>query len=139
MPLYNWIKCNDGDFRFTRKKPRLSIEANEKDGKSWVIVYDEYIKEFDLSPIYKKLLKTMKKKALLQLKFIETWERFKLTEIDIETEKLKNMLANNGDGMTIEQSLIHLSKWLGYRLNPKEITVIEYFNILRQYGQNNKR
>lgn len=84
------------------------------------------------------MLKTMRKKALLQLKYVETWERFKLTEIDIETERLKNMLTNNGDGMTIEESLIHLSKWLGYRLNVKETTVVEYFNILKQYGKDHK-
>ena len=48
------------------------------------------------------------------------------------------MMKNNGDGMTIDQSLIHLSKWVGYRLNPKEITVVEYFNISEQYGKANQ-
>jgi hypothetical protein len=32
-----------------------------------------------------------------------------------------------------------LSKWIGYRLNPKEISVVEYFNILAQYGKANKK
>jgi hypothetical protein len=41
--------------------------------------------------------------------------------------------------MTIEQTLIYLGKWLGYRLNPKEINVIEYYNILDEYGKANKK
>ena len=77
----------------------------------------------------------MWKKALLELGFVETWDQFKLTEIKIEVERLKNMMKNNGDGMTIEQSLIHLSKWLGYHLNTKKITVLEYFNLMAEYGK----
>ena len=81
----------------------------------------------------------MKKKALIELEYVETKERFKLTEIEIQETKLKEMLANTGSGMTIEESLIHLSKWIGYRLNTKEICVVEYFNILKEYGKANTK
>lgn len=138
MPLENWIKCNAGDYRYSRKNPNLQKKVNETDAENWIRIYDQYIIKYDLSPLYKKMLKTMQKKALLQLEFVETWERFKLTQIEIEAERLKNMLVNNGEGMTIDESLVYLSKWLGYRLNIKETTVVEYFTILKQYGKNNK-
>ena len=40
--------------------------------------------------------------------------------------------------MTIDESLIYLSKFMGYRLNPKEITVIEYYTLLDHYGKANQ-
>ena len=79
----------------------------------------------------------MKEKAVYELEFVDSRDRFKLTEIELKEIELKSMIDNNGKGMTIDESLIYLSKWLGYRLNPKEINVVEYFTILDQYGKAN--
>jgi hypothetical protein len=89
--------------------------------------------------MYKKLLNAMKKKALLEVDFIVTRERFKLTEIEMQIANLDAMLNNKGSGVTIEQSLIHLSKWLGSWINVKAITTKEYFNLIEEYGKENKR
>ena len=81
----------------------------------------------------------MRKKALLEVDFIITRERFKLTEIEMQIANLDAMLMNKGSGVTIEQSLIHLSKWLGSWINVKTITTREYFNLMEEYGKENKR
>ena len=81
----------------------------------------------------------MKKKALLEVDYILTRERFKLTEIEMQIANLDAMMMNGGNGMTIEQSLIHLSKWLGSWVNAKEISTKEYFNLMNEYGKENKR
>lgn len=139
MPLENWILCNDGDARFARKKVNTTDKETDKettkDGENWTRIYDSYIKKYGLSKLYLKMLEAMRKKALLELDYVETWEQFKLTEIQIEVEKLKNMVNNNGEGMTIEQSLVHLSKWVGYYLDKKKITVVDYFNLMAEYGK----
>lgn len=135
LPLYNWIKCTDGELRYTR----IGEKGTEQmDAEAWMQLYDEYIKRYDLGKLYKKMLKVMREKALIELKYVETRDRFELTNIEIKEAELVKMMKNNGDGMTIDQSLIHLSKWVGYRLNPKEITVVEYFNISEQYGKANQ-
>jgi hypothetical protein len=102
----------------------------------WQNLYDQYIKKYGLGKLYKRLLNVMKEKAVCELEFVSSRDRFKLTEI--EEAELKSMIDNNGKGMTIEETLIYLGKWLGYRLNPKEINVVEYFTILDQYGKANK-
>tara|TARA_R110002126_G_scaffold81640_1_gene201004 strand:- start:192 stop:605 length:414 start_codon:yes stop_codon:yes gene_type:complete len=137
MPLKNWIKCNEGDLRFARKKIQPKDKEIKTDSENWVLIYDGYIEKFGLGELFKKMLETKRKKALLECEFIETWEQFKITEINIEVQKLNNMMRNNGDGMTIEQSLIYLSKWLGFHLNTKKITVTEYFNLMAEYGKGN--
>lgn len=80
----------------------------------------------------------MRKKAMLELDFVITGDRFKLNEIEIEQTRLNTMLQNGGNGMTMDESLIYISKWLGTWLNAKQITVREYFNLLEQYGKANK-
>lgn len=139
MPLANWIQCTGGDLRYTRKNIDPESKETEEDAQAWAAIYDDYLKRFGLGKMYLKLLETMRKKALLELDFIITGQRFKLTEIKIEEERLKTMLNNNRQGVTIEQSLIHLSKWLGYHLSPKKITVSEYFNLLEEYAKTNKK
>jgi hypothetical protein len=135
MPLHNWIKCNDGDFTFTRKGTKGS---KEKDYEAWVVVHDEYLKEYGLGKMYKRMLNQMKKKAQLELDYVLTENRFKLTLIEMEEQKLKSMLNTAGTGISIDQSLIHLSKWLGYWIKSKEINVKEFFNLTKEYERLNK-
>lgn len=119
---------------------RKGEEGNEEnDIIAWEKIYDSYIKEYGLSDVYKKLLNAMKKKALLEVDFIITRERFKLTEIEMQIANLDAMLMNKGSGVTIEQSLIHLSKWMGSWINVKTITTRDYFNLMEEYGKENKR
>jgi len=139
FPLFNWIKCNEGDFRYMRKEFSAHEEMTGNDQKAWEILYDQYLQKYGLSKLYKKMLGIMREKALLECTFVMTRDRFKLTQIEIKEAELSSALANNGNGMSIEEALIYLSKWLGYRLNVKEISVVEYFNMLEQYGKANKK
>jgi len=135
LPLYNWIECHNGKFEYTRKG---SEGTPEEDILAWQSIYDAYIHEFGLTDVQKKLFDAMKKKAILELDYVITGDRFKLTEIEIALAKLNSMLMNRGSSMTIEQALVHMSKWLGQWINAKNITVKEYFNLLKEYGKANK-
>ena len=137
--LDNWMKCTDGDLRFVRINPDLETEETEEDQKEWYRIYDQYIIKYKLSAMYLKLLKTLQKKALLELEFVKTREQFKLTQLSIEEEKLRMMLNNKGNSMTIEECLIHLSRWLGGSLlNKKTLTAEQYFDLINEYGKFNK-
>jgi hypothetical protein len=136
LPLHNWIKCTSNELTYVRRDKN---GTEEEDIEAWQRIYDSYISEYGLSDMYKKLLNAMKKKALLEVDYIVTRERFKLTEIEMQIANLDAMLNNKGSGVTIEQSLIHLSKWLGSWINVKAITTKEYFNLIEEYGKENKR
>jgi hypothetical protein len=136
LPLYNWIKCTSNDLKFVRKDKK---GTEQEDIEAWERIYDSYIAEYGLNEVYKKLLNAMKKKALLEVDYILTRERFKLTEIEMQIANLDAMMINGGNGMTIEQSLIHLSKWMGSWINAKDISTKEYFNLMNEYGKENKR
>lgn len=136
IPLENWKYCLDGNFNYVYKNS--SKYYGQKEVKIWLDIYDNYIKVKGLTDVHLKHLELLRKKAICELDYVITNERFKLTLIEIEETKLKNMLANGGNGITIEQALVHLGKWIGERVKIKEITASEYFVLLEEFGRANK-
>jgi len=135
LPLYNWIKCTNGEKKYVRK----SKEGNEKnDNEAWEIIYNEYLKKYGLQKSYKRYIEQLKKVVNAELDFVIKGDRFKLTISEMEAQKMKSMLNNMNYGMSIEQTLIHLSKWIGYFIKTKEISVVEYFNLLNEFERSNK-
>lgn len=130
LPLWNWIKIMDGDVHFIRKNVH---DGNEiADQTIFDEIFDDYINEFGLSKMHRKLLDAEKKRAMLELDFVLTKNRFKLTEIDMQIAKIENMLKNAGSGISIEQSLIHISKWMNTWINAKSITTREFFVLSKE-------
>lgn len=135
LPLDNWIKCNNGDITHVRIKNEEGTE--EEDELIWENIYDSYIKEFGLDKMYKKMLDSMRKRAELELDYVITGDRFKLTLINMEITRMEQLMSNAGVGMSIPETLIHLSRWMGSFINTKNITTREYFTLLKEYGKAN--
>lgn len=136
LPLWNWIKIMDGDVHFIRKN---IDDGNEiADQTIFDEIFDQYINDFGLSKMHRKLLDAEKKRAMLELDFILTKNRFKLTEIDMQIAKIQNMLKNAGSGISIEQSLIHISKWMNSWINAKSISTREFFILTKEMERVNK-
>ena len=137
LPLYNWIKITEKrEYIYTRKD--LKKGTDELDIRAYEIIYEVYIATFGLNKLYKKVLEQMKKKALAELDFVITGDRFKLNLVEMELKKLESMLNNNNSDASIDTTLVHLSKWVGTWLNAKDITVKEYFNLVNEIQKENK-
>lgn len=137
IPLYNWIKINEGKIEYCRKE--LEVGKTEDDYRAYIKIMDGYIKEFGLLKLQKRIFQVMKKKAIHELNFVLTGERFELTLAEMELAKLNMMLSNNGSETTIEQVLVHISKWMGTWINAKTITAREYFNLVKEFERSNKK
>jgi hypothetical protein len=139
MPLLNWMKITEeNDMRYMFKNIDQIDPGIDLD-EAWHTVYDDYLRRFGLSKMYKRLLEVKKKKALLELDYVITRDRFNLTLIEMEESNLEAMLRNKGEGVSITTALVYLSKWLGYRLDPRDTTALEYFKIMELYGKENKQ
>jgi len=125
------MKCLDDDWRYVNKKP-IDHPDNEK---RWEHLYDQYLQRFGLGDKFERYLNALKQKAILQCEYITTNDRFVLNKIEIEDARIKGMQIHFGDGGSIDTSLIYLGKWLGYPLKIKETTVVEYYEILNEYGK----
>ncbi len=125
MPLYNWHKCMEGEYKYVRfdeKEDTKNVEIFEK-------VYSDK---------FKHQIELIKKIAILQCEYLISKNRFKLTQIEVENTKLEAIKKETGVGMTLQQTLIYLSKWLGYRLDWKQVSVSEYYTILNESSKQAK-
>lgn len=130
MPLYNWNKCINGDYYYVRiDEKQLDLPECEEAFKK---VYESYMNVFGIDRKYKEQIETIKKIALLQCDYLITKDQFKLTQIEVENAKLEMFNGKLASNVTLQQTLIYLSKWLGYRLDWKQVTVSEYYTILEE-------
>jgi hypothetical protein len=132
MPLYNWDKCLAGEVRYVR----LDCQEDTDNEKRFITVYDDYLKQRGLDKTTDLLFKAMKRKALLECDYLMTKDRFLLTMIELEEARITKMMQPV-KGVETQNVLVALSKWLGFRLNSKEITVSEYFAYLDEYVKQN--
>lgn len=136
IPLYNWVKITAGETKYLMKNMEYSPDEFDLQG-AYEILFDDYLIKRGLSKSYKKLLDLMKKKTLLECEYIITGERFKLTEIELSEEMIRQEIGKDKIDISVEKSLVFLSKWIGYRLDWKVITVSEYYIIMEEYGKAN--
>jgi hypothetical protein len=108
--------------RFDEKEDTKNVEIFEK-------VYSDK---------FKHQIELIKKIAILQCEYLISKNRFKLTQIEVENTKLEAIKKETGVGMTLQQTLIYLSKWLGYRLDWKQVSVSEYYTILNESSKQAK-
>lgn len=136
IPLFNWVQVSAGELKYLIKNPGDRPEQYDLQG-AYEILFDDYLIKRGLSKSYKKLLELMKKKTLLECEYIITGETFKLTEIQLAEEILRSEMEKDKVDISVEKSLVFLSKWIGYRLDWKVITLSEYYLIMEEYGKAN--
>lgn len=136
LPLYNWEKCQNGDLTYTRIDNKET--SHELDMKSWEILNYEYMERFGISRHHRRYLELQKRLLLLQMEVLETGNRFLNNKIRQVTDEITNIFKEEkGKGMNIDQSLVYLSKFMGFRLDKRTMKTLEYFTLLNEYGKKN--
>jgi hypothetical protein len=139
MPMFNWLRCKAGDIESARKpvqNPKKNAFSEEKDLEAWETTYNSYIAYFDWDKNFKEEMRLKNKKTELICDFITTGTRSILNKIDQIDYKLKQLEEQqSGD---IEEVTPGLSKWLGFPINMKKITVKEFYKSVKAYGEANK-
>ena len=136
MPLYNWNKCMSGDYYYVRvDEKQLDLPSCEKAFKK---LYDSYFEIFGIDKKYKEQIEVIKKIALLQCDYLITRDEFKITQIEVENAKLELVKTGSSSNVTLQTTLIYLSKWIGYRLDWKQVTVYEYYTLLEESSKQAK-
>jgi hypothetical protein len=126
-----------GDVGYIRVKP--TNQPTQEDVEAFEALYGKYIKWKGMSKEYIDLLRKRIKVAEMQVQFVHTWKLRLITEINIAQAEIEALEANfRTQGMSIEQSAVYLSKWLGYNLNLRKISAMEYYLIVEEYVKGNK-
>ena len=136
LPMYNWKQIHDTNelkWLFTDKQ---EIENSFELELIWSNIYDEYLSEFGLSEEYKEILKVKRRIGMLQADYIIKEDRLTLNYINIEKNALESLYGTTKTGSSFRDSLVHLEKMQGIKINTKEITVADYYNYLRSIKNN---
>lgn len=134
-PLYNWDECQNGDIRWVNKDG----VSTELDFERFEDLQDQYIKRYDLKQEMIDFLKIKMILTKLRLMYIETCDRMLLNQIEIETANLKKADPTNIKGMTIDESLAWLRTQMPSWIDKKIITIVEFRDLLDEYGRRNKQ
>lgn len=130
MILLDWIECHNGNYIHVRKGKRGTPEM---DIKRWEEIQNAYILEFGLQDEFFELMDLQIEKAIQELEYIISNDRKKLNKVNALDAKLRNKLANKGENLDIEDVLIYLSKYYGYKLTKENTKVREYFKMINIY------
>lgn len=129
LPIWNWNKIAEtGDLLYLlknqnkRKPVKGLVEA-------WESLQQQYLDEFGVDMNLLNRIKTMKKIIKLNVKFYETRDRSLLNLIAVEENRLKE--SQNVVSVKFTRLLIIVSSHMGFRIDPKQFTVIEWFHALK--------
>lgn len=135
IPLDNWDKCQNGDIKHVTRDGK----STERDGEVWVMLYNQYLERFGISEQLEMYLDVKMHLTRLRCLWIQTGDDMILNQIAIEEINLSNLDPTKTEGMSTDQCLVHLSKWLGYHVKKKEITIVEFKNLMNEYERSNKK
>lgn len=105
----------------------------------WNVVYDGYISRFGLSEDYLKLIEKKKEIAGLKVERMISGQKSLNTFIkiaEIELESLQK--GDRKDEVDFYESKAQVEKQIGFVLDPKKITVAEFYSYIKVIKQDNK-
>lgn len=137
--LWNWRQCVEGKTEFTRVN--IKVGTKEKDAVTWLKLQDQHIDRFGLGTDQERLMELKIELAELQCDYCIDGNDFILNRINAIEQDIIDIIEKAQEGATIDECLMALSKWIGFRVSQKEITVVEfntYLNAFQKEGKENK-
>lgn len=141
MPVYNWFKCIDlKDYsycmvdRITTKYPyELHIQ---KCKECFSNLYNEFLDTFGINESLKQVIELQNEITILKIDKVLTENNSLQTFIElkqIELDELINVKAEKTKTYKVE-----IEKFLGFRINEKEVSVKEYYEYLEALKENGR-
>lgn len=137
IPLWNWWKIREGKYEYSRTEMKQGSER--EDIEAFIRINDSYLNEFGFTKDEEKIIELKKELALLQCDYVITGDNFlrnNIRRLEVELEEMLN--RDEGAGIDREEFLIHMEKWIGFRLEPKVITARYFYKIEKQFKNYNE-
>lgn len=144
MPIENWWNIHERmDYSYLLKQ-RREINRFEKIIliRSWNVTYNEYIKAFGFSDLFKQLMQKQQELARLKIEKMITGDRSLQTFIDITQIEIDDLNKRTQNPGTLHESKINIEKIVGFRIDTKNVSVREYYsyiNTLKKSPKNGER
>lgn len=131
LPIYNWFKAIDlNNLGFLRKEStflsskEVDQDNTQKAEEVWHYLINQKTEEFGQDERYTDLLTLRKQIGLLQVQFAITKNKRILTDIVVKQSQLPDNEKKGNFDYNKEIGIV--SKWLGYSINPRKMSLYEY-------------
>lgn len=139
FPIYNWFKCID-----TKDYSWCMVERKECDKKelqecelAFSDMYAQYLDTFGVSDELQAILRLQSQITVHKIDYVLTGDATHEVFIDIkEIELAKLMEVKEVKGNSAK---VAIEKYLGFRLNEKEVSVKEYYEYINVLKAENGR
>lgn len=124
MPIYNWIMIHKGEIHFLIEE-RGKFPGNE--AEAWQKLLNQYYARYGMTAAFKQHLRKMKQLTILvcenAIKF-DVVKNIRIQALEAEISKY----TDEGETVDFFENVAALSKFVGYRVDPKSMSVSEYVN-----------
>ncbi len=133
LPIKIWFEIHKtGDYSLLIKgKLKINDYIIDKCDKKWAELYNQYIDKFGLSEEFLVDLDSQIELAQQKAEYIINGDRYLKTLIKIGEEKLKESRTGEVKPVELEILLAKMSKYYGFKLESKELTVTQYYSYLK--------
>lgn len=104
----------------------LVLLYKENPAKVWEKIYDEFIQRIGLSKEYTDYIERIKRVALLECEWVIEPSPINKAQLMIERMQLED--TQKQKNVEYSKIIAQVSKSQGYRINPKEVTVLEFYS-----------
>ncbi len=132
LPIYNFdVMCKTGDVSYLLKTGTDEFPDTVDEIALWSDIYNEFIDCFGLSDSFKKYMKLRQKATKLYKEALVDGKRHKITFAKLADLQAIDAIKESDTG-DLSRTSATLSKYYGFRINPMEITVKEYYSYIYQ-------
>ena len=96
-------------------------------------IYNEFIEKIGLTKDFLEYINAIKQLGMMQCTWIENPTPILKTEIAQKTIEIQNML--NKEEVKHNEIVAAVSKATGFRINPNEVTVLEFYSYIKANGK----
>lgn len=126
LPIGFFMKVMEtGDLKHLIIRGKVSPRKLQK---AWTDIMNEKIKEFGVPDNYKKYLDLMSRACRYRANALDPNRRYEKAYAKIAEEEAKGLDSNQS--VKFSSQISALSAKMGFRVNPNEVTVFEYYSYL---------
>jgi hypothetical protein len=136
MILWDWRKCLEGKHEYCRVDINKGTE--QEDELFYDLLYDQYLQRFGLAKDYERILEIRVEMTEIRCEYCENGNLFLMNRVKVLEAEIEDIVKRSEEGMDTDDCLMYLSKWMGYRVDQKVITIVEFQTYLKAYEKETK-
>lgn len=139
FPIYNWFKCIElKDYSYCLvKRIECNTEQLNKCKEAFGAMYAQYLDTFGISDSLNNILSIQNQITILKIDKVLTGDKFLQTFIELKEIELQELLQTKQTKTVSDK--VAIEKYLGFRINEKEISVKEYYEYINALKLDNGR